>query len=134
MRVDRDFSELFAHTAIQACTHPADTNPRATTLVSARVTSEEGEMSGACIELSTGGARLRVPHLLPLGAEVLLAIDLPSERISVKGVVRSSLLDADGLETIGVQLVDPSPQTRGVLAAHAADQERQRSRASRAAC
>jgi hypothetical protein len=133
MRVDRDFRELFPYPA--ADSHPGDahTNPRATTLVAARVTSDEGEMSAAILQLSAGGAQLRVPRLLPPGVEVQLEIDLPNGRVSVSGVVRSAHTDDDGLEGIGVQLVDPSPQVREAIAAHGADQARRRSAATRAA-
>lgn len=129
MRVDRDFRELFPHPALDARPGDASTNPRAAILVPARVTSEEGEMTAAIQQLSAGGARLRVPRLLHTGAEVQLDIELPGGRVSVSGVVRSAYTDDDGLEGIGVQLVDPSPQARQALAAHAADQNRRRSAA-----
>jgi hypothetical protein len=129
MRVDRDFRELFPHPAPDALPGDARTNPRAAVLLAARVTSDEGEMTAAIQQLSSGGARLRVPRLLHAGAEVQLVIELPSGHVSVSGVVRSAYTDDDGLEGIGVQLVDPSPQVREALATHAADQNRRRAAA-----
>jgi hypothetical protein len=133
MRVDRDFRELFPHPAADPAHGDVRTNPRATTLVAARVTSDEGEMSAAILQLSAGGAQLRVPRLLHPGAEVGLEIDLPNGRVSVSGVVRSAHTDDAGLEGIGVQLVDPSPQVRAAIAAYEAEQDRRRTAAQRAA-
>jgi Tfp pilus assembly protein PilZ len=130
MRVDRDFSELFSHHADESLPDGAHTNPRATTLVSAHVTSEEGEMSAACLELSAGGAYLRTTRLLAVGTDVELVIDLPRERVAVRGVVRLAHIDESGLEGVGVQLVDQSPQARGALETYLADLERVRTRAT----
>jgi len=132
MRVDRDFRELYLPPGEPTSLRDAHTNPRATTLVSVDVTGEEGPMRAGCIELSAGGAQLRVPRLLPVGAEVGLEIDLASERVSVRGVVRSTHIDQDGLEAVGVQFVEPGPHARGLLAAYCDEQNRRQARSATA--
>ncbi len=132
MRVDRDFRELYLLPGHLTSPRDAHTNPRATTLVSVDVSGDEGEMRAGCIELSAGGVQLRVPRLLPVGAEVGLEIDLASERVSVRGVVRSTHLDQDGLEAVGVQFVEASAHAQGVLAAYCDEQNRRQARAATA--
>ena len=58
-----------------------------------------------------------------------LEVDLPGERVSVRGVVRSTHIDRDGLEAVGVQFVEPSPHARGVLTAYCDEQNRRQARA-----
>lgn len=127
MRIDHDFRELFSYPNDLPQEADAQTRPRAATLLSVKVTSDEGEISAACLELSTGGAYLRVSRLIPTGASVQLDIDLPGDRISVHGVVRTAHIDEDGLEGIGVQLVDASPQVAASIVAYCAARARVRS-------
>ena len=120
MLTDRSFSELFSDPYASAEGGEQRTNPRAATLLPVKVTCDEAALTANCIELSAGGILLRTQRPLPAGTAVQLEIDLPTGAAFVGGTVRWSLVGADGVDEVGVQLVAVSERAAQAIAAYRA--------------
>lgn len=118
MLTDRAFSELFSD--LDAEPVERRTNPRATVLVTAAVSCDDGVFIATTRDLSDGGVFLLVSRQLPIGTMVDLEIALPNGLVSVHGTVKWTRTAAEGGEGFGVELADVSERALRTIAEYRA--------------
>jgi c-di-GMP-binding flagellar brake protein YcgR len=80
--------------------------------VRARCRWDSQEVEGRTVNISAGGVLLTLPHLVPVGARLLISLDTGAETLEVRGMVRHAVEEMG----CGVEFVEVLPSQRFALA------------------